>query len=323
MLDLNDDYANCVRASERISWKLDEVLPPDQNLDFSRSFLPEQLAGTGALAELDGKPFLDEGERLKLNQITGNAYLNLFGFVEEYILATMMRHAQAEVFGDPHNLRALLRFADEELKHMALFHRYRDAFDRGFGHPCGVLDNAIEVAGIILGHSPVGVLLITLHIELMTQQHYTECVRDAPMDPLFKSLLKHHWLEESQHARIDALELDKLASEQPQEDNEKAVDEYLGILDAFDGLLLAQAKLDLASLSAVTKRTFSEREAEALVAAQHAAYKKTFIYYGMTNEGFAKVTRKLSPAKASVVAERAAAMVPNKGINGGGRVARG
>ena len=124
-------------------------------------------------------------------------------------------------------------------------------------------------------------------------------------------------------ARIDALELDKLASEQPPEANAKALDEYLGILDAFDGLLLAQAKMDLASLSAVTKRAFSDREAEAIVAAQHAAYKKTFIYYGMTNDGFAKVMRKLSPAKAEVIAERAAAMVANKGTNGGGRVVRG
>jgi hypothetical protein len=159
-----------------------------------------------------GSAFLNEAERLALNHLSGNAYLNLFSFVEEYILATMLKHAHAEVFGDPNALRALTRFVDEELKHQALFDRYRRAFQRDFGHPCGVLETAQEVAAVIMSHSPMAVLLITLHIELMTQHHYTECVKDADVDPLFKGLLKNHWLEEAQHAKIDALELDKIAT---------------------------------------------------------------------------------------------------------------
>ncbi|NUP09600.1 MAG: hypothetical protein HOW73_26440 [Polyangiaceae bacterium] len=305
MLDLTYDYESCVKASERISWKVDDVLPVNAKLDFTRPFLPDQLAGTRGLATLGGAPFLDDHARLRLNQIGGNAYLNLFGFVEEYILATMMKHAQAEVFGDPMNLRALLRFTDEELKHQALFNRYRDAFERDFQHRCGVLKNAVEVAGVIMSHSPAAVLLITLHIELMTQQHYVECVKDAPMDPLFQSLLKHHWLEESQHARIDALELDKIARTLSSEKRDLAVDEYLGILDAFDGLLAEQAKLDIESLSTVLGRTFNEAEADAIRASQLAAYRKTFIWYGMTNPTFVSTTKKLSPSKAVTVAERA------------------
>ena len=45
MLELTYDYATCVRNSEKISWRVDEVLPPDTRLDFTRPFLPEALSG--------------------------------------------------------------------------------------------------------------------------------------------------------------------------------------------------------------------------------------------------------------------------------------
>lgn len=307
MLHVNFDYESCVKASERVAWRLDDLMPQGTRLDFTRKFLPEALVPTEPLATLDGQLFLSADERLKLNQIAGNAYLNLFHFVEEYILVTMMKHAQAEVFGNSMNLRALTRFVDEELKHQALFARYREAFERDFGHPCGVLETAVQVAGIILSHSPAAVLLVTLHIELMTLQHYTECVKDnAEVDPLFQALLKHHWLEESQHARIDVLELQKLSRVLPQAAIDTAFDEYLSIVESFDGLLKEQAALDVASLSVATGRAFDTRQSEAILASQLASYRRTFLWYGMTNGTFVEYQRQLSPEKAQLVKERSA-----------------
>src|SRR5262249_11881349 len=127
MLGLNYDYAACVRSSERVAWRLDDVIPAGTRLDFSRPFLPQSLAGReiGFLAPHDVRA---------LNQITGNAYVNLFAFVEEYILATVVSHAQAEIDGDVDAVRALTRFADEEAKHQQMFRRFIAAFARDFGH---------------------------------------------------------------------------------------------------------------------------------------------------------------------------------------------
>lgn len=305
MLNLNFDYASCVRNSEKVTWRLDEVMPETARLDFSKPFLPNELADNKELAG-----FLTDDERRTLNQIAGNAYLNLFAFVEEYILATMAKHAQAEVFGDTNALRALVRFVDEELKHQALFERFRKAFDRDFGHDCAVLETAVEVAGVIMSHSPAAVLIVTLHIELMTQQHYTECVRDAKnVDPLFQTLLKHHWLEESQHARIDALELAKIVAYLSKQDIDKACDEYLGILDAFDGLLKQQADLDVPSFERAVGRTFDPAQQKRIAEVQLAGYRKTFLWYGMTNPTFVEYVRQLSSAKAAAIAERARQLV--------------
>jgi hypothetical protein len=301
MLDLGYDYASCIRNSEKVAWTLDEVFPPGTALDFSRPFLPAALSGERDLS------LLSDDEKLKLNHISGHAYINLFAFVEEYILATAVEHAQAEMYGDHVAIRALLRFAEEEIKHQQLFARYRAAFTEGFGSECAVLDSAIEVAGVILSKSRIAVMLMTLHIEVMTQAHYTESIRDdQTIDPLFASLLKHHWLEEAQHARIDALELDKLASLATPEMITKGFDDYLDLCEAVDGLLEAQTTMDLDSLARATGRSFSDEERQAIAAAQHAAYRNTFLIAGMTNRQCTGIHAKLSPEGAGRVAERAA-----------------
>src|SRR5437868_6539494 len=133
MLELNYDFASCVRNSEKVCWKVDEVLPAETKLDFSRPFLPDALCGASRL------DFLDAAEKLKLNHINGDAYINLFVFVEEYIIVMALQHANAEMFGDHDAIRALARFAEEEVKHQQLFWRYLKLFEQGFGHPCDVL----------------------------------------------------------------------------------------------------------------------------------------------------------------------------------------
>lgn len=283
MIQTNYDYESCVRASEKIAWKLDEVFPPGMKLDFGRRFLPPTMASGEAL------PFLSPEERLKLNQIMGNSYLYLFYFVEEYIIASVLEHANAEMFGDPVELRALLRFADEEVKHQQLFVRFREAFERDFGFDCDVIEDPQAVAQVILAKSPMAVLLTTLHLELLTQEHYVEGFRDgeaAQLDPLFASLLKNHWLEEAQHAKIDALELKKLADVANEAQIETAIGDYLGILEAFGGLLAQQAELDAGSLARVIGRVFDDEERAALIDAQTRAYRRAFIGLGIQNKGF-------------------------------------
>jgi hypothetical protein len=283
MLSLTFDYESCVRASETAAWKLDDVMPPGTRLDFTRPFLPAGLAARGEL------PFLSQGEQKTLNQITGNAYLNLFAFVEEYILATVLQHASAEAFGDHSAIRALVRFADEEAKHQRLFQRYVEAFKRDFAVETEVLESATDVAHVILSKSPIAVMLVTLHLEIMTQAHYVECVRDdGEVDPFFAKLLRMHWMEESQHARIDALELDKMLDLASRPQIEQAFADYLDLLGAFDGLLKAQAEMDARTLARAAQRTFTDAESAAIVTAQHGGYRRTFLTYGMTNPQFAR-----------------------------------
>lgn len=301
MLDLNFSYAQCVANSERVSWRLDDVMPLGATVDLTRPLLPAALAAQGDLS------FLSPRERLVLNHLAGNSYLNLFQFVEEFILCTVVEHAQGELFGDHENIRALVRFADEEIKHQQLFKRFREAFDRSFGRPHKVLDNAAQVAEIVLSKSPIGIMLVILHIELMTQDHYTQSVKgNDEIDPFFALLLEKHWLEESQHARIDALELDKLASQASPEQIAQGFQDYLDLLGAFDGLLDAQAKMDLETFQESIGRTLSTEDADRLVAAQLAGYRRTFLVAGLKSPQFVRWTATMRPGHTDDLASSAA-----------------
>jgi hypothetical protein len=300
MVQPSYDYASCVKNSEKVAWRLDEIMPNGTRLDFSKPFLPQALAPSQSLA------FLTPDEQRKLNQVSGNAYLNLFQFVEEFILATMTHHVQGELFGDRDTIRALVRMVDEEVKHQELFRRYRTAFDRDFGVACPVLESAAEVAGVVMGKSPIGVMIVTLHIELMTQQHYTESVKGDPgLDPFFTSLLKNHWLEESQHARIDTLELLKLTNCATPEMLDQGFRDYLDLIGAMDGLVLEQAKMDASILPKVIGRELSAAELDAVIATQHRGYRKTFLVFGMENSAFRETTNAIAAHWGGPIAAKA------------------
>lgn len=294
-------YESIISASERVAWTIDEVIPRDGSLDFSKRFLPDALVRSEALS------FLTPTEHLKLNQVRGNSYAHLFQFVEEYIVATCVRHVEAEVFGDEMNLRAMLRFAEEEVKHQMLFKRFLQVFERGFGTPCEGIPSQKAVAGIILSKAPMAVMMITLHLEVMTQQHYTQCVQGSDgLDPTFKQMLKSHWAEESQHAKIDAMTLRKLALTSTAELRHHAVQDYLDLVDALTGLLGQQAELDVKSLERALKKTFTDEQRAAILANQKKSYVQTFVTWGITNPMFVETVEQVFPEDCSRIKDRAA-----------------
>jgi hypothetical protein len=182
-------YDAVLASSQKAAWQLDDVLPETADLDFARPFLPEAFARSGAAAGLD------QAERLVLNQIRGHEYLAMFGLVEEFILPFVLDHARPLLNGDDYRVRALLQFAGEEAKHIQLFRRFRQTFRRGFGEEIAVIGPAEEIAAAIHAHDPLAEALVVLHLEWMTQAHYLGSVRDdSGLEPLFRSLLKHHWM---------------------------------------------------------------------------------------------------------------------------------
>jgi hypothetical protein len=135
-----------------------------------------------------------------LNHVRGHNYLSLFGLVEEFILPFVLDHAR------PHSTATtLLQFANEEAKHIHLFKSFRTEFEAGFGMTCPVIGPE-DIAKAVLAHEPLSVALLIHQVEWMTQSHYVDSVHDDRVpDPLFRSLLKHHWMEEAQHAKLAML----------------------------------------------------------------------------------------------------------------------
>jgi hypothetical protein len=203
----NYSYQTALAASERIGWKVEDLIGGDKKLDFSKPFMPESLAQVKQLS------FLTPEEQLTLNQIRGHEYLSMFGLVEEFILPYVVDHARPQLSGDDYRVRALLQFAGEEAKHIHLFKRFKQEFEEGFGSKCEFIGPAEDVKRFVLSHSPLGAGIAILHIEWITLRHYLEGVRESQdLDGQFKSLLKNHWLEESQHTKLDTLMVEELVA---------------------------------------------------------------------------------------------------------------
>ena len=285
------DYEAVLAAAERIHWRVEDIIGGDRQLDFGRPFMPESLARVGGLTALSAD------ERRTLNQIRGHGYLCIFGLVEEFILPFVLDHARPQLQADDHRVRALLQFASEEAKHIHLFHRFREEFTGGFGSRCDVIGPPQEIARAVLAHHPLAVALVILQIEWMTQRHYVDSVRDdAALDEQFRSLLRHHWMEEAQHAKLDTLMVQALAQRCRPEEIDRAFDDYAAIGALIDGGLQQQAQLDLEALQRATGRRLDADTRDAVLAVQRQATRYTFLGSGMTHPRFLEVVESLRPA---------------------------
>jgi hypothetical protein len=287
----NYSYESALAASSRINWKVEDIIGGEKKLDFAKPFLPESLAQVNELS------FLSPVEKTTLNQIRGHEYLSMFGLVEEFILPYVVDHARSQLPGDDYRVRALLGFAGEEAKHIHLFKRFREEFEDGFGSKCEFIGPAEDVTRFVLSHSSLGVAFTILHIEWMTLRHYIEGVKEnQDLDPQFKSLLKNHWLEESQHTKLDTLMIDSLAEQAGQSGIDKAFEDYADIGMFLDNGIAQQAKFNVESFVRATGRNLSSTEREDTTKAMIKGMRWTYLGTGMTHPNFLATVEAIKPA---------------------------
>ena len=302
MLTHNFTYQECLDISKRVSWREEDVLA-DKNFDFSKRFLPNRLAGVDEIG------CLNDNEKLQLNQIMGNAYCHIFAFVEEFIIPTVTEEAMRDVYGDEVRARSLLRFAEEEFKHQELFRRSVDLFGQGFGTDCDLIPGREAVAEVVRSKSKLAVMVLTAIIEWFTQLHYIEHVRDdADLDELFQDLLRFHWLEEAQHAKLDTLLIGEVAENLTLEEREAAIDEVLELGGAIDGLLAQQIGMNIDALERATGRTFTADEKEEITASTQRACRWTFLVSGLQHPNIVRAVGELTESGSAKIEGVAAAL---------------
>ena len=289
-MSYNYSYQSALAASDRVNWKIEDIIGGDKKLDFTKPFMPESLAQVKQLS------FLTDEEKKTLNQIRGHEYLSMFGLVEEFILPFVVDHARPQLSGDDYRVRALLKFAGEEAKHIHLFKRFRQEFEAGFGSKCDFIGPAEDVSRFVLSHSPLGVGIAILHIEWITLRHYIEGVQDnQDLDPQFRSLLKNHWLEESQHTMLDTLIVEETVGKATAEEIDQAFKEY-GEIGAFlDQGIQQQAQFDVESFVQATGRNLSKSEREQVTQAVLKGMRWTYLGTGMTHPNFLATVQSIKP----------------------------
>ncbi|MBC8240822.1 MAG: hypothetical protein ISR50_12740 [Alphaproteobacteria bacterium] len=289
MNDLSKDfetglYARCIRNSKKVRWDIDEDVIRGRRFDRSQKYLPDGLS----LAQ--EFPTLSEDEKRFVSQIQGRTYDNIFGLVERFINAKVLEVSRDHWLGDQVALEALIRFSDEELKHQALFRRVDDMVGESLpdGYRFDIDPDA--VASVVLGKSTWAVLALTMDIELFTQLHYRQSIEpDGNLSELFKDVFLYHWKEESQHAILDELEWKRHDATLTAEQRDRAVDEFIELIGALDGILQAQAAADAGYFTAKNWRSIETAEAEAVETGFLKAYRWQYIHSGAAHPTFMEV----------------------------------
>ena len=279
-----DQYQRCINASKRARWDIDSDVIRGRRLEITEKFLPESLS------LLDRSDFLSPGDKLLLSQIQGRTYANVFGLVERFINAKVLELAQDHWLDNQTALEAMVRFSDEEIKHQELFRRVdrlcAEIMPAGYRFDW----NANEVAGLVLGKSTWAVLALTLHIELFTQVHYRDSIDgDATVSDLFRDVFKFHWMEESQHALIDETEFRRVDGTLAVEERDAAVDDFIELVGAVDGILEGQAKTDAAYFASAANRPVSADETGMINDHLRRAYRWQYILSGAEHRHFQEV----------------------------------
>jgi hypothetical protein len=277
-------YARCIQSSKRVHWDIDEDVIRGRRFDGTHKFLPDGLSLTNAFTTLSSD------EKRFVSQIQGRTYANIFGLVERFINAKVLDLSRDHALGDQVVLEALVRFSAEELKHQALFRRIDAMVGEALPDGYRFDVDPDEVARVVLGKSTWAVLALTLHIELFTQLHYRQSIdADTELSELFKDVFLYHWKEESQHALLDELELVRHDATLTAEERDRAVDEFIELVAAVDGILRAQAAADVGYFAANCRRTVEVDEAQRIEAAFLAAYRWQYIHSGAQHPRFAEV----------------------------------
>ena len=215
---------------------------------------------------------------------------------EEFILPFVLDHVRPHLNEDDYRTRALLQFASEEAKHIHLFKTFAKEFKQNFVTNCETIGPAEEIGQAVLSHGPLGVALVILGIEWATQRHYLKSIRDdSELDPQFKSLLRHHWIEEAQHTKLDTLMIQALTDNLTSPEIERGISDYVSIGGLVDGGLKQQVEFDMQALQRAIGRTLNEAEQASFRAVQLQALRWTYLGSAMTHPNFLATVGEFSP----------------------------
>ena len=273
-------YARSLENSYKVNWRIEEVLG-EHRFDPRKRWLPLSLSAAQHVTSLD------EAGKRALTQVEMASYAHIFGYVEEFIAPKVARLAEDFALEQRDAFDALTNFAAEEVKHMNLFRRIRVRVADTLGFRPELIGGEAETARFVLSKSDAATLLLTAAIEWMTQRHYLDAFRDdAQLDPFTQRIFRAHWQEESQHAQLDHLETLRAFEKCSPEERDRAIDELIELVAGVDGLLQAQAKLDVKNLARLTGRSFTPAERDDLSRGLLAAKRWTFIESGVTHPRF-------------------------------------
>lgn len=274
-------YGKCLHNAQKVAWDIDADVIRFRQLETDCKFLPDSLSLVTQL------PFLNEGQQRLLSQVQGRTYAYLFGLLERCINAKVLELGRAHCLGDQTALAALLRFVQDELKHQELFRRVERLADLVLPPGYRMTTDPDAAAAAMLGKSTWAVIALTCFVEIFTQAHYLQSIRDdEQLSPLFKDVFYFHWVEEVQHATLDEIEWQRVHDAMSAAAVDAAVTDFIELVRMVDRILQAQASADGEYFCSCAGVFLDRERSNAVKACLLKAYRLQYLVSGARIERF-------------------------------------
>lgn len=274
-------YERCVKTSKRVRWDIDTDVFRGRSFDLNRKFVPD------GMTKVRSVPFLTPDEQRVWSQVQGRTYPAMLGMIERFIGAKTLELAAAHRLEDAIYIEGLVRFADEELKHQALFRRMEDTIAAHMPTGYALCADPNDVARSVLEKSTWAVLAFICQIELFTQVHYRESIEpDEQLSDLYRDIFCYHWLEECQHTVINEIEWRREDQTLTSVQRNRALDELIELILCLDRLVCHQSSADAGYFMRACERNFNADEQQIIRAVMLNAYRWQYIGCGFQHPHF-------------------------------------
>jgi hypothetical protein len=120
-------------------------------------------------------------------------------------------------------------------------------------------------------------------------------------------LLRHHWVEEAQHTKLDTLMVQTLTDNLSAKEIEQGISDYAAIGALIDGGIPQQVRFDMQALQRAAGRNLSKAEEDQFRAVQIQAQRWTYIGSAMTHPNFLQTVGEISPEARAQIDEMSVA----------------
>ncbi|HVJ92861.1 MAG TPA: hypothetical protein VM580_23835 [Labilithrix sp.] len=237
-----------------------------------------------------------------MNQIRAASYLHIFDVLESAVADGARAHAMRDV-DSRDTLVPLLRL--DAFDHNELFRSFERTFATAFPVAPKLVGGRSELDEILAMVVPLSLLIAALHLKLVTQQHYLACVRgDEQLEPTFVKVLRDHWTMECGRSKSPSsvLAIQRALGAALPGRVPAALRDYRRIVFAWDDVLRKQAEFDVETLEAARGASFPPTDHNELFLSQAAAFRKSFITFGIVNAPFVYAMRSLGPTAPATLA---------------------
>lgn len=242
-----------------------------------------------AISQIDAFEALTDMECKLVGQIQARTFVNLFAALERAV--DLDADARLADYSPADGIALASDESESTLARQMLFRRMDRMLDRCM--PAGY-QAVSDLDGLARQGSSWGIVALALSVEYFKQVHHDACsAEETDLSPMFRNAFLRKQTGINLHTMIAEIELILKNGSLSDDSRDAAVDGFIELIEKLDRTLQAQAALDTRYFAMYCARVLDADILVSVEAAFRKAYRRQYLFAGMTHPRFAEVLNSL------------------------------